>query len=124
MSDIFEAAATGDLKFLEKNVKLFNEKNERGWTPLHFAARFGHLEVAKFLKEHKVDLTHINNEGKTAGQVAEFWGYDEIAKLISPPTIDTSNTITRSPFPDNYQSIFAGNPLNRQVRNKIFETVK
>ncbi|KAI8090857.1 NUDIX hydrolase domain-like protein [Thamnidium elegans] len=118
--NVFEAAAAGDLKFLEKNVKLLNEKNERGWTSLHFAARFGHLQVATFLKEHHVDLNHINNEGKTASQVAAFWGNDQIAKLLTVEKPDTTTIVTSSssPYPDNYTAIFAGNPLNRYGWNR------
>lgn len=113
--NVFEAAAAGDVKFLEKNIKLLNERNERGWTPLHFAARFGQMQVVTFLKEHYVNLTHVNNEGKTASQVATFWGNDEIAKLLTTEKPDTTIVTSTSPYPDNYTAIFAGNPLNRQV---------
>ncbi|EPB86877.1 hypothetical protein HMPREF1544_06303 [Mucor circinelloides 1006PhL] len=115
---IFEAAAEGNLDYLKKNTKLVNDKNERGWTPLHFAARFGQLEVAKFLKDNKADLSIVNGEGKTAAQVASFWGNDEIAKLLTVaaapvPTSSAHGLASGSPFPDNYTAVFAGNPLNR-----------
>lgn len=115
---IFEAAAEGNLDYLKKNTKLVNDKNERGWTPLHFAARFGQLEVAKLLKDNKADLSIVNGEGKTAAQVASFWGNDEIAKLLTVaaapvPTSSTHGLASGSPFPDNYTAVFAGNPLNR-----------
>jgi NAD+ diphosphatase len=116
-SDFFEAAAAGDLDYLKKNIKLIREKNERGWTALHFAARFGQLESAKFLKENGADLTVTNGEGKTASQVAAFWGNDAIAQLLAvaaAPTADTA-VVGGSPFPENYSAVFAGNPLNRQV---------
>lgn len=115
-NDLFEAAASGDLEYIKKNVKLINEKNERGWTPLHFAARFGQKEIATFLKNNKADLTILNNEGKTAGQLAAFWGNDEIAKLLTveqPKSQQDQQQVIGSPFPDNYEAVFAGNPLNR-----------
>jgi NAD+ diphosphatase len=111
---IFEAAAAGDIEFIQKNIKQLNEKNERGWTPLHFAARFGQKAVAQLLKENGADLTMVNGEGKTAAQVAAFWGNDAIAQLLTIAT-STSATISvaGSPYPDNYTAVFAGNPLNR-----------
>ncbi|CEP07912.1 hypothetical protein [Parasitella parasitica] len=114
---LFEAAAEGNLDYLKKNVKFANEKNERGWTPLHFAARFGQLEAARFLKDNKADLSIVNGEGKTAAQVASFWGNDEIAKLLTvaaaPVVTGSAVGAGGSPYPDNYTAVFAGNPLNR-----------
>lgn len=109
---IFEAAAAGDCEFVQKHIKQLNEKNERGWTPLHFAARFGQKQVAQLLKEKGADLTILNGEGKMAGQVAAFWGNDEISQLLTVAPVTAPST-TRSPFPDNYKAVFAGNPLNR-----------
>lgn len=116
---VFEAAANGDLDYLKKNSRQTELANERGWTALHFAARFGQLEVAKFIKQTGFDLSITNGEGKTASQVAAFWGNDEIAKLLAPASKETSVTAaTVSPFPDNYTAVFAGNPLNRYGWNR------
>lgn len=117
---LFEAAASGDLEYIKQNIKLVNEKNERGWTPLHFAARFGQKEIAMFLKDNNADLTILNNEGKTAGQLALFWGNDEIAKVLTveQPKEAQQQLIKGSPFPDNYETMFAGNPLNRYKINR------
>ncbi|KAI8643913.1 hypothetical protein BD408DRAFT_450980 [Parasitella parasitica] len=119
---LFEAAAEGNIDYLKRNIKLINEKNERGWTPLHFAARFGQLEAAKFLKGSEADVSIVNGEGKTAAQVASFWGNDKIAQLL---TVDAAPVATGSavgadgsPFPDNYTAVFAGNPLNRYGWNR------
>ena len=88
--------------------------NEVG-QPLHFAARFGQLETAKVIKESGGDLNITNGEGKTASEVASFWGNDEIAKLLAPAKVEsaTEAVATSSPYPDNYTAVFAGNPLNR-----------
>lgn len=112
---IFEAAASGDVEFLKENARQLGLANERGWTALHFAARFGQLEVAQFIKESGLDLNMTNGEGKTASQVAAFWGNDAIAKLLAPTVVEVSKTseTIASPFPENYTAVFAGNPLNR-----------
>ncbi|KAI8373305.1 hypothetical protein BD560DRAFT_454156 [Blakeslea trispora] len=107
-NDIFEAAASGDLEFLKNNTSLINQKNERNWTPLHFAARYGQLEAAKFLKEKGADITAVNAENKTAAQVAKVWSNEAVAKLL-----DIQEPNKESPFPKNQVALFAGSPLNR-----------
>ncbi|KAG2209695.1 hypothetical protein INT47_001841 [Mucor saturninus] len=101
-SNLFEAAAAGDIDYLQKNKSQINDKNERGWTALHFAARFGQLEAAEFLQKNGADLSMTNGEGKTASQVAIFWGNDKIAKLLTPHVEEKATTHTNPLFPDNY----------------------
>ena len=36
-----------------------------GWTPIHVAAAFGHLEMVKLLVANKTDLTVVNSDGNT-----------------------------------------------------------
>ncbi|KAI8991537.1 hypothetical protein BDF20DRAFT_813157 [Mycotypha africana] len=116
-NDIFEAAASGDLEYIKKNIKSIHNKNERGWTPLHFAARFGQLEVAQLLKQNKADLTIETDDGKTASQLATLWGQEPIAQLLSVPATSLTSVEDKAPttfpFPDNYVAVFSGNPLNR-----------
>ncbi|KAI9488933.1 NUDIX hydrolase domain-like protein [Zychaea mexicana] len=121
-SNVFEAAAQGDLEYLQQNRGNVGVKNERGWTALHFAARFGQADIVEFLvKQPGCDLSATNSEGKTAAQVAEFWGFDAIAKLLAPSQgareeqeqNEEQAIIKGSPFPPNRNNFFAGSPLNR-----------
>jgi uncharacterized protein len=58
--DGFEAAAIGDVdrlqSLLDEDRPLANAWSEDGFTPLHFAAFFGHPEAAKLLIERGADL--------------------------------------------------------------------
>ena len=58
--DVHEAAAIGDgdrlRALLEENPALVSVWSEDGFTPLHFAAFFGHPEAAKLLVERGADL--------------------------------------------------------------------
>ncbi|KAI8141583.1 hypothetical protein BJV82DRAFT_169440 [Fennellomyces sp. T-0311] len=115
-ANVFEAAAAGDLEFLEKNQGSLNAKNERGWTVLHFAARYGQLDTVEFLmKQPSVDLAATDSTGKTAAQVAQFWGFDAIAQKLSPKKEEQveESPVKGSPFPPNRNNFFAGSPLNR-----------
>ncbi|KAG0324592.1 Peroxisomal NADH pyrophosphatase nudt12 [Dissophora globulifera] len=80
-TDVFEAAASGDLDTIKTLGRIHLEaKNDRGWTPLMFAARYGHPDVVEYLlSEAKVDPTVISKDGKTAAELAEFWGSNVVA---------------------------------------------
>jgi len=54
-----------------------------GQTPLHVAACYGTLEVARVLLEHGASVIEGDNEGMTASQVALDYGEHEIMKLLS-----------------------------------------
>lgn len=104
---IYEAVVSGNLDYFKQNNSKVNEKNERGWTPLHFAARFGQLEIAQFLKDNHADVSSITNDGKTPSDIAKLWGNQDLDALLAVAKTNDS------PFPDNYNAVFAGNPLNR-----------
>jgi uncharacterized protein len=57
--DVFEASSMGrsDLvaELIESNPRLANARSGDGFTPLHFAAFFGHESVAQILLEHHSD---------------------------------------------------------------------
>ena len=57
--DVFEASSMGrsDLveELIESNPRLANVRSGDGFTPLHFAAFFGHESVARVLLEHHAD---------------------------------------------------------------------
>ena len=61
-----KAGRMGDMAALTaigaKNIGLLNIRDANGWTPLHEAARGGHLEAVKFLIEHGLDkVRYINS---------------------------------------------------------------
>ncbi|KAF9408551.1 NADH pyrophosphatase, partial [Podila epigama] len=82
--DIFEAAAAGNLDSIKSFDRVQLEaKNDRGWTPLMFAARFGHASVLEYLlSEAKVDPNIVNKDGKTATDLAELWGAAEATAVL------------------------------------------
>ncbi|KAI9475889.1 MAG: NUDIX hydrolase domain-like protein [Benjaminiella poitrasii] len=111
--DIFDAAAAGDVEYLKKHIQSVNLKNERDWTPLHFAARYGRLEAAKLLKENNADLTAKDDKGRTASELAKAFGNQEVFQLLGGEQNTSTATLHGLPFPENYTSVFSGNPLNR-----------
>ena len=49
-----------------------------GWTPFHFAARFGHVEVCRFIMDNNPETPN----GLTPLHYAARYGHFEVCKLI------------------------------------------
>jgi ankyrin repeat protein len=57
-------------------------QDEDGWTPLHWAAYYGNVEIARMLIGAKVDLNLQDRWGWTPLHRAAFYGYVEIARML------------------------------------------
>jgi len=66
--NLFEACAAGlagDAKrLLAENPKLVLERSHDGWTPLHLASFFGHLELVKILLDARAPMLSISNNNE------------------------------------------------------------
>ena len=84
--DINQLMKTGDSvkikALLEKNPELVNEKDNREWTPLHYASFHGHNEVVELLINRGAEIESVDNIGCTALHRAALRGHMKIAKLL------------------------------------------
>jgi uncharacterized protein len=58
-----------------------NAKDNRGFTPLHWAAMTGHTDIAKLLLTHGAEVNAKSNYG-TPLYVATLHHYNDVAKLL------------------------------------------
>ena len=83
---IFEAAAVGDAArvraLLDADVAALRGRSDDGWTALHLAAHFGHVEVVRLLLAAGADPETGNHEGQTPADVARQAGRAAIADAI------------------------------------------
>ena len=56
--------------------------SEYGFTPLHYAAESGHLEVCKFILENMEGQNGKNLDGKTPLDFATEMGHEEVCNLL------------------------------------------
>ena len=59
-----------------------DSRDEWGWTPLHEATRFGHLEVSRVLVDHGANVNSRQEDHWTPIQFSAGGGYLEIVKLL------------------------------------------
>jgi ankyrin repeat protein len=95
--DVFAAAATGRLDDLRRTVneRTLNALAYDGWTPLHLAAFFGHLEAAKLLLESGADVRTVSHNAmkNTPLHAATAGRHADVALLLleqgaNPTTVD------------------------------------
>jgi ankyrin repeat protein len=83
---IYDAARDGDLEkvrtLLKNDPNLVFSKNSDGWTPLHFAAAFGHKDMVELLLANKADVSAKNNGDWTPLRYAVENGHTDVAELL------------------------------------------
>jgi len=57
-------------------------KNNRGNTPMHYAAKFSKTEVVTYLAESKANIEAKNNKGETPLDLAKVKGKTEVIKVL------------------------------------------
>jgi hypothetical protein len=85
--EIHDAALKGDMAkvkgLLKDNPDLARSNDDfLGDTPLHYAAKDGHKDVAELLLANKAEVDAKDNSGWTPLHAAAFNGHKEVAKLL------------------------------------------
>jgi len=92
--DLMKAAISGGslaiVKILSsKGIKIIEETDIYGWTPLHYATLRGHGEMLRFLVEQGFDINRRTISGKSSYNIAEEVGNKDEMKLIPDMGGDT-----------------------------------
>jgi ankyrin repeat protein len=70
-----------------------NEPDSQGWTPLHWAAYFGHKEVCEFLVDRVADKGLKDSTGRTAYAVSLFVGAKQLNELLKPHLVQDNPNV-------------------------------
>lgn len=81
-SPLMLAALKGQLDLVAKMVKKGADVNKTGWTPLHYAASLGHVEVLKLLLENHAYIDAESPNGSTPLMMASMYGNPQSVKLL------------------------------------------
>ena len=71
-----------DLIFSRSKEEYFHEPNDSGWTPLHYAAAYGHKDVVELLLINKAEVDAKDADGRTPLGVAAYTGKTNVAGLL------------------------------------------
>ncbi|KAJ2356233.1 hypothetical protein IWW50_002837 [Coemansia erecta] len=75
LANIWTAASEGDLarvkQLVEKDKSKVNEKDENGYTPLHAAASWKHLQLLQYLLDNGGDVDIVDSDGDTPLHICE-----------------------------------------------------
>ncbi|XP_076058403.1 uncharacterized protein LOC143035334 isoform X2 [Oratosquilla oratoria] len=85
-ADIFTSASIGWEDCIKQECyndkEIVNRKNKGQWTPLMYAAYYGHKDVVLLLMNFKASVHIRNDMGCTALMLAAMCGNDEVVKLL------------------------------------------
>ncbi|KAF2981470.1 hypothetical protein EK904_010824 [Melospiza melodia maxima] len=89
---IHQLAAQGELirlkEHLRKGENLVNKPDERGFTPLIWAAAFGEIETVRHLLEWGADPHALAKERESALALASMGGYTDIVTMLLDRDVD------------------------------------
>lgn len=89
---IHQLAAQGELsqlrEHLQKGENLVNKPDERGFTPLLWAAAFGEIETVRYLLEWGADPHVLAKERESALSLASMGGYTDIVTMLLERNVD------------------------------------
>ena len=135
-SEFHDAAKRNDLKkvkpLLAENRDLLERKDKYGRTALHAAARYGAVEVCRYLIEQGADVNAKDESGNTPLHLASIFRHDEAVVLLarSKADIDALNDDFASPLslaiiygtPKTAEFLLAQN-ADRRIEDKDGNTI-
>ena len=84
--NMFKAVQLGDIDHIESVIKLDPRllvvKDERGWTPLHYAARWNRVDSANLLLNYGAELKLRDFSGRTPLDLAKEYESQEMVSYL------------------------------------------
>jgi ankyrin repeat protein len=93
---------------LDEGVPADIQSDNFRWSPLHYASRYGHVEILRLLlQKDNIDINGTNNLGRTALHLAVGNGKDIMVSIL----------LGRQAIKVNVSDQFRSNPLNGAKEN-------
>ncbi|MDB5751296.1 MAG: putative ankyrin repeat harboring protein [Ramlibacter sp.] len=89
-SPLMMAALKGQTEMVRKLIARDADVNKPGWTPLHYAATGGHLEIMALLLEHHAFIDAQSPNKTTPLMMAAHYGSPQAVKLLLDGGADTA----------------------------------
>ena len=89
-SPLMLASMTGMVDVCKRLIALDADVNKTGWTPLHYAASAGHVEVIKLLLKHSAYIDAESPNKTTPLMMAAMYGNPQSVELLLEEGADAS----------------------------------
>ncbi len=99
------AALHGHLRLAEQLIARGADVNKTGWTPLHYAATGGHVDLIRLLLEHHAYIDAESPNGTTPLMMAAYYGNPAVTLLLleegADPALKNQKGLTAYDFAYN-----------------------
>lgn len=121
-SPLMMAALKGHLALAKRIIERGGDVNKTGWTPLHYAATTGQIEIIKLLLEEHAYIDAESPNGSTPLMMAAMYGTAEAAKLLmeegADPTLKNEKGLTAIDFAQQANRKDVAEAIAKTVRSK------
>lgn len=122
-SPLMIAALKGDLDAARRLIARGADVNKTGWTPLHYAATHGHLDVIRLLLEQHAYIDAESPNGSTPLMLAAKYGSREAVKLLldegADPRLKNQLGLTAIDFAYQAGRSDVADGIAAQIRNAL-----
>ncbi|WP_310372501.1 ankyrin repeat domain-containing protein [Rhodoferax ferrireducens] len=121
-SPLMIAALAGELEICQKLIAKGADVNKTGWTPLHYAATRGHIEVIRLLLENSAYIDAASPNATTPLMMAAQYGTTAAVKLLleegADATLKNQRGLTALDFAQNASRPDAVEVLTAAMRTR------
>lgn len=114
------AAIKGQLSRCQVLIERGADVNKTGWTPLHYAATGGHVEVIRLLLEHHAYIDAGSPNGSTPLMMAARYGNASAVKLLleegADPSLKNEQGMNAWDFADGVGRVESANIISAFLR--------
>lgn len=89
-SALMLASLKGNLDLCKALIVRDADVNKPGWTPLHYAATGGHVDVLQLLIDHHAYIDAASPNGSTPLMMAAMYGTDDAVRLLLSAGADST----------------------------------
>ena len=122
-SPLMLAAMRGYLDLCQALIARDADVNKPGWTPLHYAATGGHLQITQLLLDHSAYIDAAAPNGSTPLMMAAMFGTTEVVNLLlksgADPTLKNAAGDTALDY-----AIRGGRPDAQDILGKLLKPTK